>query len=124
MDSPEYKTLTLCSPTLLSCIRKAPFDITVHLESSGILAQRDIAFIRNEAIDNDRKASQLLDVVLSQVQFDPQVYHAFIAALKNSGFWTRAIVSELERTYDSVMQSPTADVPSTEEPGESLVVVF
>ena len=62
--------------------------------------------------------------MLNQVQFDPQVYHTFITALKNSGLWTRPLVSKLKHTYASWMQSPTADVHSTEEPGESLVVVF
>ena len=59
-----------------------------------------------------------------RVKTDPQVYHTFIAALKDVGPWTGDVVSKLEHTYVSVMQLPVADVHSTEEPGESLVDVF
>ena len=62
--------------------------------------------------------------MLNRVQIDPLVYHTFIAALKKAGSWTKTAVSELEHTYASLIQSPIADVHSTEEPGESLVVVF
>ena len=124
MESPEYKTLVQWYPTLVSCVQQSPDDITLHLRSSGLLAQHDIEYLRHPYISDGDKARRLLDIVLNQVKIDPQVYHSFIAALEASGPWTREVVSRLERTYDSVMQSPTADVYSTEEPGESLVVVF
>ena len=124
MASPEYRTLEQCYLTLVSCVQQSPHDIAVHLRPSGILAPRDIQYLRNPVIEDNEKAQRLLNTVLNQVNTDPQVYHTFIAALKNVGLWTRTAVSELEHTYASWMQSPTADVHSTEEPGESLVVVF
>ena len=124
MDSPEYKTLTLCHPALIYCIGQTPYDIAVHLVSSGILAQHDIEYLSNYSIANDEKASRLLDSVLNQVQINPQVYHTFIAALKDVGLVTKALVTELEGIYAVRAQSPVADVHSTEEPGESLVLIF
>ena len=122
MDSPEYKTLTQCYPVLISHIGQAPYDIAAYLIPSGILAPPDLHYISNPSIPHIEKASRLLDIVLNQVQIDPQVYHSFITALKSAGSWTKALVSELESTYARWMQSHY--VPSTEEPGESLVVVF
>ena len=124
MESPEYKTLAQCYPTLVSCVQQSPDDITVQLRPSGILTQPDIEYLRDHYIANDEKAIRLLDTVLDQVKIDPQVYHSFIAALKSAGPWTRTVVSRLEQTYASLIQSPIADVHPTEEPGESLVVVF
>ena len=124
MDSPEYKTLAKWYPTLVSCVQQSPDDITLHLRPSGILAQHGIEYLRHPYISDVEKAIRLLDIVLDQVKIDPQVYHSFIAALKDVGPWTGDVVSKLEHTYVSVMQSPVADVHSTEEPSESLVVVF
>ena len=124
MDSPEYKTLTLCYPTLVSCVQQSPYDISGHLIPSGILAPHDIMYLRNPSISDVEKANQLLNIVLNQAKTDPKVYHTFIAALKASGSWTRIAVSDLERIYVSLIQSPVADVRSTEEPGESFVFEF
>ena len=124
MDSPEYKTLVQHYPALIFRIQQSPEDIVFLLKKSGILAPRDFGFLNNPLVAKNDKAVRLLNIVLNQVQIDPQVYHTFIAALKDAGDWTRALVSELEHIYDSVMQSPIADVHFTEEPGESLVFVF
>ena len=121
MDSPEYKTLMQHYPALIYCVQQSPNDIAAHLMPSRILTLRDMQYLSNHFIVDDEKASRLLDIVLKQVQNDPQVYHTFIAALKSAGPWTRKAVSDLEQTYVSVMQSPIADVPSTEKPGESFV---
>ena len=87
--------------------------LCMHLISSGILAQRDKQYLSNHFIVDDEKARRLLDIVLEQEQNDPQVYHTFIAALKDAGDWTRSVVSRLEQTYVSLIQSPVTDVPST-----------
>ena len=124
MASPEYRTLVQCYPTLVSCVQQSPDDIAVHLIPSGILAPHDMMYLRNYSISDYEKARQLLHIVLNRVRIDPQVYHTFVAALKKAGSWTKTAVSELEHTHASLMQSPSADVHPTEEPGESLVVVF
>ena len=124
MDSPEYKTLVQCYPTLVSCVQQSPNDISLNLIPSGILTQHDIEYLRDRSISIDKKARRLLNIVLNRVQIDPQVYHTFIAALENAGSWTRKAVADLEQTYVSLIQSPVADVPSTEEPGESFVFEF
>ena len=124
MDSPEYKTLVQCYPTLVSCIGQSPNDIAVQLIPSGILAPRDVQYLSNPSIADDEKARRLLGIVVNQINTDPQVYYTFIAALKDAGDWTRTLVSLLERAHARWMQSSNADVHSTEELGESLAVVF
>ena len=126
MDSPEYmyKALLQCYPALTTCVQQSPNDIAAHLIPSGILTLRDMQYLSNHSIPDDEKARLLLDIVVNQMKTDPQVYHTFIAALKNAGPWIRKAVSDLEQTYVSLIQSPVTDVPSTEEPGKSFVFEF
>ena len=124
MDSPEYKTLAQFYPALVSCVGQAPVNIAVQLIPYGILAPRDVQYLSNPSIVDNEKARRLLGIVVNQMKTDPQVYHTFIAALKDAGDWTRTLVSLLEQAYARWMQSSNADVHSTEELGESLAVVF
>ena len=102
MDSAEYKALTQSYPTLVTCIQLGPNDIAVQLRPSGVLAPRDLQYLSNPSHDSDEKARRLLDTILTQVQIDKQVYHKFMAALRDAGPWTKSAVSQVESTYTSL----------------------
>ena len=110
MDSTEYKTLTQCYPTLVTCIQQAPNDVAVQLRPYGILAPKDILYLSNSSHDPDEKARRLIDTVLTQVQIDPQVYDKFISALKAAGPWTNSAVSLLDTTYTALQASTRAGI--------------
>ena len=111
MDSPEYKALNQCSPTLAVCIQQSPDDVTPHLRSSGILAPGDLSFLSNPQHNNDEKARKILDVVLNQVQVDPRVFHKFVSAMKAAGSWTNSAVELLEHSLQEARQSSSKSVP-------------
>ena len=100
-DSPEYRTLTQCYPTLVTCLQQSPNDIADRLRPFGIFAHEDWLFLTHESKDRDQKARRIIDVVILQVKLNPQVAHTFRLALEGAGTWTKAAVSELETTYNS-----------------------
>ena len=99
MDTPEYKTLTKCSPRLASCIQQSPNDIVVQLSPSGILAPGDLSYLDNPNHNRDQKAQKIVEVVLNQVMLNSRVYPAFVFALEAAGSWTGTVVSELKDLY-------------------------
>ena len=109
MDSPEYKTLTQCSPRLSICLKQSPNDVVTQLRSSGILAPGDLSFLNNPQNSNDQKAQRILDAVLTQVEIDPGVFRTFVSALEAAGSWTSAIVSDLNHLCPSL--STTTSMP-------------
>ena len=108
----EYKALEKCYSTLVSNLQQSPSDIVVKLRPSGILANKDLAFLNNQYKDNDEKAIRIVNVVMNQVKNDPRVYSVFIKALKDAGGWTKAAITELEQTYTSLASGDTSCIPS------------
>ena len=98
---PEYRALEKCYPTLVSCLQQSPNDIALHLRPSGVLAPRDIEFLRNPQHADAAKTEKIIDIVMLQSKNDPQLYHTFVASMTNAGKWTKSAVTELERTYTS-----------------------
>ena len=103
MDSsgPEYKTIEQCFPKLVSCLRQSPDDVVIQLRPLGIFAPTTLEFLENPHNENTKKVQKIIDVVKNQTETDPNVFHKFVEALKAAGPWTRSIVSELEKTYNS-----------------------
>ena len=99
MDSPEYKILSKYSPDLVSCIGQSPDDIFDQLRPLDILAQGDMSFLGNLKNTSTDKARKIVNVVLTQVKTDPQMYCKLIRAMKASGGWTKATVCKLEKEY-------------------------
>ena len=108
----EYKALEKCYSTLVSNLQQSPSDIVVKLRPSGILANKDLAFLNNQYKDNDEKAIRIMNVMMNQVKNDPRVYSVFIKALKDAGGWTKAAITELEQTYTSLTSGATSCIPS------------
>ena len=96
MDTPEYKALTQCYPTLVKCVEQDPSTIADKLVPSGILAPRDKQYIRNEHHEVSERARRLVDTVLTQTQLNQEVFNTFIKALEAAGPWTKAAVKELK----------------------------
>ena len=78
MDSPEFKSLKKCYPTLVSCIKQAPDDIATQLVPLDLLPQRVLSTLSNTQKNNDEKARDILEAVLFQVQTDPSVFQTLI----------------------------------------------
>ena len=100
MDSLEYQTLEKCYPILVSTIEQSPRDLVDYLIPLSILAPTDKSYVKNLTYSDADKARKIVDVVLSQVKTNPEVYYGFIKAMKASGDWTKNAVRELE------MQAP------------------
>ena len=98
---PECKALEQCYPTLVSCLQQSPNDIALHLRPSGVLAPRDVQFLRNPQHTDAEKTEKIIDIVMLQSKNDPQLYHTFVASMTDAGKWTKSAVIELERTYTS-----------------------
>ena len=117
MDSLEYKTLNKVYPDLVSCIEQSPANIADKLMPLEILAPGDVVFLRNSAINNDEKARRIIDVVLTQVKADTQVYSKFIEAMKSSGNWTRSTLSKVEEAFETIKGQPVCS------PGRDMMLL-
>ena len=71
------------------------------MRPSGILAPRDVTFLRSPQPSDADKAERIISVVMLQSKTDPQLYYTFIASLTAAGKWTKSAITELERTYTS-----------------------
>ena len=111
MDSLKFKVLNKFYPALVSCIEQSPKDIADRLRPSGILAPGDVEFLSNPNTCNDDKARRIVDVVLNQVQNDPQVYCELIKAMRASGNWTKAMVHKLEEAHTSLSADTNQCLP-------------
>ena len=110
MDSPEFKSLKNCYPTLVSCIKQAPDDIATQLVQLDLLPQSVFSTLSSSQKNNDEKARDILEAVLFQVQTDSSVFQPFIAALMAAGPWTKSTVNELQKEFNSYSDRfPTTD---------------
>ena len=101
----KHKALVQCYPVLVDCLQQSPNDIAMQLRPSGILAQTNIAFLKNPQKDDRVKAETIVDIVILQAKNDPGMYDKFIEALKAAGDWTRAATTELKQTYTSLLST-------------------
>ena len=128
MDSPEYKTLTQCYDTLVKCVKQSPGDVA-DCQLKPLLTPGNVSFLSNPHHDNDDKARKIVNLVLNQVEINPQVFHKFISALENAGSWTETTLDIVQREYTNrtshvqVKQSSEA-LPrvSSDSTGQSQVV--
>ena len=110
-DSPEYKYLEKVSADIIACIEQAPSDVAVQLRPYGLLARKDLRYLDNSQHDEDQRAKRLVDVMLQNVEGDPQAYYKFIEALKAAGRWTKAAVTKLEQIKSTAATSTTVTHP-------------
>ena len=116
MDSPEYKTLTHCYPTLVSNLKQSPSDVVTQLRPYCVLAENDLDFLNNQHNNDGEKAKKIVDVVINQVQGDPQVFHSFKKALKAASNWTETAIRHIEQKYSELTTAECSPMQeSTEE---------
>ena len=102
MDSPEFKSLEECYPTLVACIQRAPNDIADQLRPLGLLPKQVLSSLKNFHKNDDEKAREIIDAVMFQVLTDSNVLQSFIQALTDAGSWTRSTVDELQKSLSKL----------------------
>ena len=122
MDSPEFKSLKKCYPTLVSCIQQSPDDIATQLVPLDLLPRSVFSTLSSSHKNNVEKALDILGTVLFQVQTDSSVFQSFIAALTAAGPWTKSTVNELQKEFNSYEQSQQPPPLQHTDQGRSSVV--
>ena len=81
-NSPEYRTITKCSPDLANAVQGDLALLSGELSAAGLIAQSNAASLQNQFIDPAQRAAQLVVYVLNGVSLNTDNYHSFIGVLE------------------------------------------
>ena len=100
-ESPEYQTMTACTPDLTTILALDPVTISEHLLAKGLIPRTLHSRLVQSGDALHDKAQRLVDTMTTCVQAKASNFTVLIAILKKQGGWTSNIVSILKETYQS-----------------------
>jgi hypothetical protein len=106
-DTPEYKTLKKYMPQIITAIQTDLTTLSVQLLAKNLISEENASRLRNERLNQNDRAADLVSFVLNQVKLNSENYKVFISILKESGRHFDEILKLLEHAYDQA-QTPHA----------------
>ena len=110
-DTPEYKNLKKYMPQIVTALQTDLTTLSVQLVSKNLISEENASHLRNEHLNQNDRAADLISFVLNQVRLNPENYKAFISVLKESGSHFNDIIILLEQqvAYDQIPHAAAYD---------------
>lgn len=99
--SAEHRTLLKLKPQLTALLAHELPSIADELAASGLISQSVCKKMKTTGIDEQTKASQLMDNVITQIELNPDKFKEFIEVLSHD-LSRDVMVDQLEHTLKGV----------------------
>lgn len=107
-DTAEYRTLKKHIPRIIIAIQTDLTTLSVQLLAKNLISEENASRLRNERLNQNDRAADLVSFVLNRVKLNSENYKAFISILKESGRHFDEIIKLLELAYNQDQIPPAS----------------